>query len=345
MGIELHRLLDPPPSLVRLAEIGRKRRPQGEDARVVGIERVGLLVMHLGGVEAPSVHVDLARHEMAPAVGGIERQRAIGETRDFGEIAFARMQRPVAQPHQREHRHRGRIVGRDRERLLEAVDGARARRRDPAGRRGACRASGDRRRRDFPAACASPSAAPVCSSRPTSVATIRLDEFVLNLEHVVRARDRSARPRALLPEAPSTSVACRRRRDGLSRTAPVTTNRTPSAEATCCGFVIRIESRSSTRGSGRASVLKRESAVIRSSARPSPQCRSSPSALKRQDREAEARRGVSASRVGFAEPDARDLDRLADALQRLRADPLDAKIGAAVRRRRATLSERQTPPG
>ena len=37
--------------------------------------------MHFGRVEAPSVHVDLARHEVTPTVGGIERQGAIGEKR------------------------------------------------------------------------------------------------------------------------------------------------------------------------------------------------------------------------------------------------------------------------
>ncbi len=60
MGVEVHRFFDAPPSLVGLAEIGRKRRPQGKDARVIWVEGVGLLVMHLGLIETPSVHVDLA---------------------------------------------------------------------------------------------------------------------------------------------------------------------------------------------------------------------------------------------------------------------------------------------
>ncbi len=40
----------------------------------------------------------------------------------MSQIAFARMQRPVAQSHESEHRHRRRIVGRDCEHLLEACD-------------------------------------------------------------------------------------------------------------------------------------------------------------------------------------------------------------------------------
>jgi hypothetical protein len=43
MGVELHRLFDSPPSLVGLAEIGRKRRPQGKNTRVVRVKGIGLL--------------------------------------------------------------------------------------------------------------------------------------------------------------------------------------------------------------------------------------------------------------------------------------------------------------
>ena len=142
--------------------------------------------MHLGLVETPSVHVDLARHEVAPTVRGVERQSAIGQKRGLSQIAFARMQRPVAQSHQSEHRHGRRIVRRDCERLLEARDRSLSRFRIQPIRvvhaaheqiEGAeiFRALAHRcfgagffkpadKRRDDP-----------------------LDEFVLNLEHIVRA--------------------------------------------------------------------------------------------------------------------------------------------------------------
>ena len=65
--------------------------------------------------------------------------------------------------------------------------------------------------------------------------------------------------------------------------------------------------------------------------------------LKGQDGETEASAGLRVL-VRLAQPDPRDLYGLSDALQRLRADPFDAKIRPGSRASR-TLSERQTPPG
>jgi hypothetical protein len=189
-------------------------------------------MMHLGLIETPSVHVDLARHEVAPTVCGVERESTIGQKRGLSQIAFARMQRPLAQSHESKHRHGRRIIGRDCERILEArdrslsrfriqpicvvhaaheqIEGAEIFRALAHGCFGAAFFKPADKRRDDP-----------------------LDEFVLNLEHVVRVAIVT-----LGPEHSSRAAFDERRLKAQSRrgqpdTAPVTTNRTPRADATC----------------------------------------------------------------------------------------------------------------
>ena len=127
VGIELHGPPGPMFAVIGLAEIDRKRCTQRHHMGIQGIQFIGPLVVLFGLCELASIHHDLTEDEMAPAFRGIKRQSPLCRRDISSRDLRTRFPRPKTQLHQGEPGERERVVGIERQRLLEH------------GKRGCCR--------------------------------------------------------------------------------------------------------------------------------------------------------------------------------------------------------------